>query len=106
LALAAGGLALSLTLAAEYLGGILPCTLCQTERWTYRAAMPISPASGTGSLDINFTNNGGQQPDLSHLTLTGANAVHVDPPVTATGPASLAILGLGTVALGFLRGRR
>ena len=68
--------------------------------------LPISPASGTGSFDINFTNNGGQQPDLSHLTLTGGNPTHANPPVTAAEPASMAILGLGTVALGFIRRRR
>lgn len=68
--------------------------------------LPISPASGTGTFDINFTNNGGQQPGLSHLTLIGGNVAHVDPPVTTAEPASMAILGLGTVALGFLRRRR
>jgi hypothetical protein len=68
--------------------------------------LPISPASGSGTFDINFTNHGGQQPDLSHLTLAGGNAAHVDPPVTATEPASMAILGLGAVALGLLRRRR
>ncbi len=41
LALAAGGLALGLTFATEYLAGIPTCTLCQTERWTYRAAIVL-----------------------------------------------------------------
>lgn len=57
--------------------------------------LPIAPSSGTGSFDINFANHGGQQPDLSHLTLTGGNAVHVDtPPVPAPEPTTMAILGL------------
>ena len=36
--------------------------------------LPISPNSGTGTFDINFVNNGGQQPTISHLLLAGGNA--------------------------------
>src|SRR5882672_4451227 len=35
--------------------------------------LPISPSSGSGTFDINFLNNGEQQPDLSHLLLAGGN---------------------------------
>jgi disulfide bond formation protein DsbB len=39
LALLAAAFALSLALASEYWGGLLPCSLCLLERWPYRVAI-------------------------------------------------------------------
>jgi len=68
--------------------------------------LPVSPNSGTGTFDINFTNHGGQQPGLSHLTLTGGNAMHIDPPTLVPEPLSLVILGTGLLGIAFVRRRR
>ncbi len=40
-----GGAALGIALAAEYLGGMVPCALCLLERWPYRIAIVLSLAA-------------------------------------------------------------
>ena len=62
---------------------------------------PTSPTSGSGTFDINFLNGGGQQPALSHLTLTGGDVREVSSPVPE--PISLAVFGAGMFGLGLAR---
>jgi hypothetical protein len=66
--------------------------------------LPITPNHGSGSFDINFTNHGGQQPDLSHLTLTGGNMVAI--PVATPEPLTVALLATGLIGLGIVRRNR
>lgn len=66
-------------------------------------SFPSNPTTGSGTFDINFLNNGGQQPDLSHLTLTGGN---VRPSTAVPEPASIALLGVGMIGTGLIARRR
>ena len=65
--------------------------------------LPASPTSASGSFDINFTNNGGQQPNLSHLLLAGYNFQGV---TSVPEPMSISLLGLGLLGLGVVQRKR
>jgi hypothetical protein len=65
--------------------------------------LTADPNSGTGSFTISFLNNGGNNPDISHLTLTGGNLQGV---VDAPEPLSIALLGTGLLGLGLIRRQR
>jgi len=77
--------------------------------------LPVSPNTGNGTFDINFTNNGGQQPALSHLLL--ASAGFSTPPCTGPGcggggggsvpePAPIALMGLALAGMAAFKRRR
>jgi hypothetical protein len=66
--------------------------------------LPNGPFAGSGTFDINFHNPGGQQPDLSHLTLTGGNAHGTS--TTVPEPLTVSLLGTGLLGLGLVRRTR
>ena len=68
--------------------------------------------SNAGAWDINFVNNGGQTPDLAHLSVyfrdgTAVCSVNCDQePQTVPEPATLALLGTALFGVGAVRRRR
>jgi hypothetical protein len=68
--------------------------------------LPISPTSGNGTFDIQFLNNGGQQPSISHLTLAGRVVSSSPDPVLIPEPGTLLLLGSALAGFGFFRRRK
>jgi hypothetical protein len=67
-----------------------------------KVLLPDAPNnSGTANFDIVFHNNGGQVPDLSHITVTAGDDVEVTQQCTTNcvvatpEPSTIALLGLG-----------
>lgn len=65
--------------------------------------LPVSPTTGSGTFDIVFLNNGGNEPDLSHFTLAGRI---VGTPTNVPEPMTLSLLGMGLIGLGAVARRR
>jgi hypothetical protein len=73
--------------------------------------LPISPNNGSGTFDISFTNRGGQEPALSHLTLlgrfegepTGGPGPGGGPGTDVPEPGTLALLGVSLLGFPLVR---
>jgi len=69
--------------------------------------LPINPTSGTGTFEVAFRNNGGQIPNLSHLSLFSAGYRIPDNGGGGGGsvpePAPIALMGLAFAGMAALR---
>jgi PEP-CTERM motif len=64
----------------------------------------VSPTSGSGTFDIQFTNpQNGNENGLSHIFLAGRFGT---PPTLVPEPVTLALLGSGLLGLALARRRR
>ena len=67
--------------------------------------LPVTPALGSGTFNIQFLNNGGRQPNVSHLTLAGR--ISSRPEIfQVPEPASITMFGAGLLGLMLYRRRR
>lgn len=67
--------------------------------------LPLSPTSGSGTFDIQFLNNGGRQPTISHLMLAG-RVVPTTRIIEVPEPATMMTFGAGLLGLWAFRRRR
>jgi hypothetical protein len=67
--------------------------------------LPLSPTSGSGTFDIQFLNNGGRQPTISHLTLAG-RIIPTPTLLKIPEPTTMALFTCGLIGLGLLSRRR
>jgi len=61
--------------------------------------LPVSPALGTGSFDIQFVNRGGQQPTISHLLVAGRIVSNPTTTVEIPEPATTTMFGSGLLGM-------
>ena len=64
----------------------------------------VTPTTADGTWAVQFLNDGGQIPSLSHFSLYYSD-LSIPPPPSVAEPASLASLGLGLLGLWFVRRR-
>ena len=68
--------------------------------------LPAVPGSGTGTFAITFTNNGGNNPAISHFNLLGGNLSTITREVPVPEPTTLALLGSALLGLWYVRRRQ
>ena len=68
----------------------------------YFPSISVDTTATSGMWEISFTNQGGNNPDLSHLTLFARDGIGV----TVPEPTTLGLLGLGLLGLAAARRRR